>query len=106
MLQGRCRFLLQRDTELQRHSGTPESAAHGSFIVGMSRGDAGNKEDTMNPLSPWSVVFFYTKVFSWTSLFVLQGHHPSLHTKLDSFLPLQCPCLLSQNSPVLLPPNL
>jgi hypothetical protein len=38
---------------------TPESADHRSFIMEMSRGDAGNKEDTMNLLSPWNVVFFF-----------------------------------------------
>jgi hypothetical protein len=49
MQQGRCRFLLQRVTELQRHSELREQLT-GSFIVGMSRGDEGNKEDTTNLL--------------------------------------------------------
>jgi hypothetical protein len=28
----------------------------------MSRGDAGNMEDTMNLLSPWNVVFFMPNI--------------------------------------------
>jgi hypothetical protein len=43
---------------------TPESADHRSFIMEMSRGDAGNKEDTMNILSPWSAVFFIPNILS------------------------------------------
>jgi hypothetical protein len=43
---------------------TPKSAAHGSFTVWMSRGDAGHKENTMNLLSPWSVVFFIPNILS------------------------------------------
>jgi hypothetical protein len=43
MQQGRCIFLLQRVTELQRHS-KPGKQLTGSFIVGKRRGDAGTRK--------------------------------------------------------------